>query len=303
VGLTAYQVETMSLDRDCDFVVEAAPDAVDADRVLDRVPVVTPTPSHVAGALSVATYNIHRCIGLDRIRDPARIADVIGELGADVIGLQEVDARGRRFQNMLARRLGAPAERRAANAVDQFEYLAQKIGGQAVRGPVLRGPKGDMTTALITRHKIGAVRHLDLSVSIREPRGAIDVDLEVGDRTIRVIVAHLGLRVREREQQIAGLCAAIRTSAPDQPVVVMGDFNEWHLHRSTLTPLDESLGHATPVPSFPARFPFLSLDRIWASRDSLVTHLHVHRSPLARRASDHLPVQATIRLPPPKTAA
>jgi endonuclease/exonuclease/phosphatase family metal-dependent hydrolase len=86
-------------------------------------------------------------------------------------------------------------------------------------------------------------------------------------------------------------------------VIVMGDFNEWHAHRSTLSPLDDRLGHATPVPSFPARFPFLALDRIWASRESLVTHLHVHRSVLARRASDHLPVQATIRLPPPKPAA
>jgi endonuclease/exonuclease/phosphatase family metal-dependent hydrolase len=288
----------MSLDRECDLVVEAVSDT--ADTAPYRADAVTPAPSHVAGAISVATYNIHRCIGLDRIRDPARIANVIAELGADVVGLQEVDARGRRFQNMLARRLGAPAERRAANAVDQFEYLAQKIGGQAVRGPTLRGPKGAMTTALITRHKVATVRQLDLSVAPDEPRGAIDADLEVGGRLVRVIVAHLGLRVREREQQIARLCRAIRTDGPDQPVIVMGDFNEWHLHRSTLSPLDERLGHATPVPSFPARFPFLSLDRIWASRESLVTHLHVHRSALARRASDHLPVQATIRLPPPK---
>ncbi|MBI3516823.1 MAG: endonuclease/exonuclease/phosphatase family protein [Proteobacteria bacterium] len=247
-------------------------------------------------AISVATYNVHRCIGLDRIRDPARIASVIDELNVDVIGLQEVDARGRRIQNMLARRLGAPAERRAANAGDQFDYLAHKVGGHAVRGPVLRGPKGDMTTALITRHKIGAVRTLDLSLSAHEPRGAIDADIEIGNRSVRVIVAHLGLRVREREAQIALLCRALQ-AVPEQPLIVMGDFNEWHLHRSTLTPLDERLGHATPVPSFPARFPFLSLDRIWASREALVTHLHVHRSPLARRASDHLPVQATIRLP------
>ncbi len=290
----------MSLDREYDLVVEEAVFQA-AERAPSWANTVTPAPSHIPGAISVATYNIHRCIGLDRIRDPARIANVIGELGADVIGLQEVDARGRRFQNMLARRLGAPAERRAANAVDQFEYLAQKIGGQAVRGPTLRGPKGAMTTALITRHKIAAVRQLDLSLSAREPRGAIDADLEIGSRLIRVIVAHLGLRVREREAQIARLCRAIQTGgAPDQPVIVMGDFNEWHLHRSTLAPLDERLGHATPVPSFPARFPFLSLDRIWASRESLVTHLHVHRSALARRASDHLPVQATIRLPPPK---
>ena len=225
---------------------------------------------------------------------------MVGELNADVIGLQEVDARGRRIQNMLARRLGAPAERRAANAIDQFDYLAQKLGGQAVRGPVLRGPKGNMTTALITRHRIGAVRALDLSLpSAREPRGAIDVDLEIGGRLVRVIVAHLGLRVREREQQIEVLCRAVE-STQDQPLIVMGDFNEWHMHRSTLGPLDERLGRATPVPSFPARFPMLSLDRIWASRESLVTHLHVHRSPLARKASDHLPVHATIRLPPPK---
>jgi endonuclease/exonuclease/phosphatase family metal-dependent hydrolase len=75
----------------------------------------------------------------------------------------------------------------------------------------------------------------------------------------------------------------------------MGDFNEWHLHRSTLTPLDERYGAATPVPSFPTRFPMLSLDRIWAGPGAVVESVRVHRTPLARRASDHLPVRATIR--------
>jgi endonuclease/exonuclease/phosphatase family metal-dependent hydrolase len=296
----------MSFDRESDLVLEAdrsPAGPAPRDAALARIRDVSRALAMPVNAITVATYNIHRCIGLDRIRDPARIASVIGELDVDVIGLQEVDARGRRIQNMLARRLGAPAERRAANAIDQFDYLSHKVGGQAVRGPILRGPKGDMTTALITRHKVGAVRTLDLSLSAREPRGAIDADLEIGGRQVRVIVAHLGLRVREREQQIALLCRSIQSIPPDQPLILMGDFNEWHLHRSTLSPLDEWLGHATPVPSFPARFPFLSLDRIWASREALVTHLHVHRSQLARRASDHLPVQATIRLPPLKPAA
>ena len=298
----------MSFDREGDFVIEA--DRAAAGLAFPAITAwaadVNPATAPV-NAITVATYNIHRCIGLDRIRDPARIAQVIGELDVDLIGLQEVDARGRRFQQMLARRLGAPPERHAANAVDQFEYLAQKLGGQAVRGPILRGPKGSMTTALITRHRIAAVRTLDLSLSAREPRGAIDADVEIGGRLVRVIVAHLGLRVREREAQIARLCRSIEPdhtgARSDRPLILMGDFNEWHLHRSTLSPLDECLGRATPVPSFPARFPFLSLDRIWASRESYVTHLHVHRSPLARRASDHLPVQATIRLPPLKPAA
>jgi endonuclease/exonuclease/phosphatase family metal-dependent hydrolase len=296
----------MSFDRESDFALEIDRQPAGFGRfgaALKRARDVSPALSTPVNAITVATYNVHRCIGQDRRRDPARIAAVIDELDVDVIGLQEVDARGRRIQNLLARRLGAPAERRAANAVDQFEYLAHELGGQAVRGPILRGPKGDMTTALITRHRIGAVRRVDLSLSAREPRGAIDADLEIGGRHVRVIVAHLGLRVREREQQIARLCRSIQSIPADQPLILMGDFNEWHLHRSTLSPLDERLGHATPVPSFPARFPFLSLDRIWASREALVTHLHVHRSPLARRASDHLPVQATIRLPPLKPAA
>jgi len=38
----------------------------------------------------VATYNTHKCRGIDgRIR-PSRVADVLNELEADVIALQEV---------------------------------------------------------------------------------------------------------------------------------------------------------------------------------------------------------------------
>ena len=85
------------MDRECDFVVEADSEAADTalpglDPVVDRIADMTPVPSHVAGAVSVATYNIHRCIGLDRIRDPARIATVIGELGADVIVIADAAA-------------------------------------------------------------------------------------------------------------------------------------------------------------------------------------------------------------------
>ena len=230
------------------------------------------------GELTVDTYNIHRCVGLDRRRDPERIAGVIGELAVDLVGLQEVDAR-----HGIRRRLP-----------DQFEFFAQAIGGNAIRGPNIRGPRGEMGNALITRHPVIEVRLLDLSLPGHEPRGAIDADIDVGGLTLRVVVAHLGLRVAERRLQVARLVAAI-DGTPERRVVVMGDFNEWHLHRSTLTPLDAKLGHSTPVPSFPARFPFLSLDRIWAGPDGSVSGIRVHRTPLARRASDHLPVRAHIR--------
>ena len=40
--------------------------------------------------LRIATYNIHRCRGLDRRVIPSRIAAVIADIDADVVALQEV---------------------------------------------------------------------------------------------------------------------------------------------------------------------------------------------------------------------
>lgn len=233
----------------------------------------------LAHGISVATYNIHRCMGTDRRRDPERIAEVIRELDVDVVGLQEVDAR----------KLG---KRRT----EQFNYLTRAFGGNAVRGPNIRGPAGEMGNALMSRHPILEVRHLDLSLPDREPRGAIDADLSIDGQIVRVIVAHLGLRVGERRVQVERLCQVLKDHPPG-PVVIMGDFNEWHLHRSTLTPLDERLHPSPPVPSFPSRLPMLSLDRIWASPEARIESVKVHRTPLARKASDHLPVRAVIRWP------
>ena len=47
--------------------------------------------------LKVASYNIHKAVGLDRRRDPERILSVLREIDAGVVALQEADRRiGRR---------------------------------------------------------------------------------------------------------------------------------------------------------------------------------------------------------------
>ena len=53
--------------------------------------------------LKVATYNIHKCVGMDRRRSVEWIARVIEEIDPDIIALQEVvseviDGAGRRAQ-------------------------------------------------------------------------------------------------------------------------------------------------------------------------------------------------------------
>lgn len=217
-----------------------------------------------------ASYNIHRAIGRDGRKDSARISAVIGELQADVIGLQEVDWHHDRDDE-----------------ASQFEHLAHLPGYLAFAGPNLRDHRGHYGNLLLTRLPMGRSRRVDLSEPNREPRGAIDVDLDAGGACLRLIVTHFGLGTRERRRQAARLADAVRHRS--QPTLLLGDFNEWIPGSPTLHPLLK-LCAATAVPStFPSRGPFLALDRILACGFP-PPPVRTHVSPLARLASDHLPV-------------
>lgn len=234
-------------------------------------------------ALVIATYNIHSCIGVDRRYDPDRVAAVLRELGADIIGLQEIEMRHRR------------------GALDQRAYFAAATGLQAVPGATSRDHRGRFANALLTRYPVRAVRHIDLSVAGYEPRSAIDAELAVDGRRLRVVVTHLGLRATERRQQIHRLLAAL-AAAPGaaEAMVVMGDLNEWRGRRGAIPVLDRRLGRAPARRTFPSWLPVLALDRIYAAGAASLRAVAVHRSPLARIASDHLPLRAALDWPAPR---
>ena len=227
----------------------------------------------------VATYNVHRCIGRDRRHDPDRIAEVLRELAADVVGLQEVSAR--------------PA---AGAGVDQLDHLARATGLHAVAGPTLRLERGHCGNGLLSRWPIRDVRRLDLTVPGREPRGAIDADLDLDGRPLRCLVTHLGLRGRERRVQLERLLVTLGR-AVEVPTVLLGDLNEW-MWRARL--LRRLLGDfaSVAVRTFPADRPLLALDRVVVRPPEALGPVTAHASPLARVASDHLPVRGVVRLPP-----
>jgi len=223
-----------------------------------------------------ASYNIHRAIGKDRRKDSARISAVIGELKADVIGLQEVDWHHDHD-----------------DGTSQFDYLAHLPGYLAFAGPNLRDHRGHYGNLLLSRLPMRQARRVDLSEANREPRGAIDVDLDAGGACLRLIVTHLGLGARERWRQAARLGSAVRRRG--QPTLLLGDFNEWIPGSPTLHPLLK-LCMATAVPAtYPSFRPFLALDRILACGFSSPPPVRTHASPLARQASDHLPVVSEFR--------
>jgi endonuclease/exonuclease/phosphatase family metal-dependent hydrolase len=218
--------------------------------------------------LVVASYNVHRCVGLDGRRDVDRIAAVLGEIGADVVGLQEIDA-------------------------DPLDALAEAAGYAAVAGPTLERHDGHTGNALLTRLPITTSLRLDLSVPGREPRGALDVELDAGPGVLRVVVTHFGLRAGERREQCERLLSLLAPRGEDA-AVLLGDFNEWFARAALLRRIHRTFGRAHGVRSWPSFGPLLALDRLWVRPERALRDLRAHRSARARVASDHLPIRAML---------
>jgi endonuclease/exonuclease/phosphatase family metal-dependent hydrolase len=230
--------------------------------------------SHIA----IGSYNVHSCVGMDRRRRPSRVADVIREMDCDILALQEVDNQpGEDVESM------------------QLEYLAQVLEMAAVPGLRMIRKTGEYGNAILTRFPILAVRRHDLSYPFCEPRGALDVHVEVGELTVRVIAAHLGLRRAERQTQWHRIMEAVRDEI-DMPTFVLGDMNEWYRGAKTLKEAHRVFGEPPAPPAFPSFLPLLALTRIWVRPTHAIASIEAHRSELARIASDHLPVKAMIEM-------
>jgi endonuclease/exonuclease/phosphatase family metal-dependent hydrolase len=225
---------------------------------------------------TAATYNVHKCVGMDIRTDPERIAGVVREIDADVIGLQEVNNRSG-----------------GSHFAAQADYIAGVTGYHTLLGPTIMRPEGHYGNVLLSRRPILKSSRIDLTFSGREPRGAIDALLEIGGVRVRVIVSHLGLAAAERWNQICRLAELIESHS-FEPLVLMGDLNEWYPRSRGLHLLHREMGRAPSTPSYPAWCPFLSLDRIWVRPRASLIHVRAHSTPASRVASDHLPVVAEI---------
>jgi endonuclease/exonuclease/phosphatase family metal-dependent hydrolase len=227
--------------------------------------------------ISIGSYNVHSCVGLDFRHSPSRIAAVLREMACDIYALQEVDnERGDDEDSM------------------QLEFLSRELHMAAIPGLRIVRHSGQYGNAILTRLPILGVHRHDLSYSKFEPRGALDVELQVRDHRMRVIATHLGLSRSERREQWRQLLKAVAMAPPELPTVVLGDMNEWFPKSATLRDAHAILGEPLAPAAFPAFAPFLRLTRIWVRPVSAILSLKVHRTVLSRRASDHLPLKAVI---------
>jgi endonuclease/exonuclease/phosphatase family metal-dependent hydrolase len=233
--------------------------------------------------IKVASYNIHKGIGLDRRRDPGRILSVLRELDADVVALQEAD-----------RRFGI-----RASAIPPFMFADHSDYDPVAidESPHSIGWHGN---ALLVRRGTLVEECHALHLPTLEPRGAVAATLCLASGLrLRVVGMHLDLSgIRRRHQARAILHHVAEGEA--LPTILMGDCNEWRLHGGCLADFGAHHPCIQTGASFHSRRPVARLDRIFASPDFTAKDAGVHRTALAMRASDHLPVWAELAHLPKK---
>ena len=236
--------------------------------------------------IRIASYNVHKCRGFDRRTMPDRIADVLHEIDADILCLQEV------------------VNSSAQSLFDQVRFLEQALPHHHARfganRPLAGGTYGNLTLSRLpfTHH-----RNHDVTAG-REPRGVLQTDVAMpGGGSLHVFNVHLGTGYVERRHQARRLVSTALLNSPSLagPRLVIGDFNEWTrgLTTNLLSLSFESAraGHALRFPrTYPGILPVLTLDHCYFEQPLQLVSTQLWRSRTALVASDHLPLVATFQI-------
>jgi endonuclease/exonuclease/phosphatase family metal-dependent hydrolase len=226
----------------------------------------------------LASYNIHKCVGTDGRFDPQRIKQVILALDADIVVLQEADARFGEREGLL-----------------DLSYL-HAAGGYQSAVALQQGSRSHGWHGNVVLYRSGIVHDVhQLTLPGLEPRGAVLVDFGIEQASFRLLAVHFGLLRQSRMRQVQAIIDAADPH-PDRHVIIVGDMNEWRLkNRSALDLFKHHFDEVSQnLPSYPSRLPLLPLDRLFISPGLRSEGMSVVDTPLTRLASDHLPLTAKL---------
>jgi endonuclease/exonuclease/phosphatase family metal-dependent hydrolase len=227
--------------------------------------------------ITVASYNMRKAIGTDRRRMPERIVEVLHEIDADIVALQECD-----------RRFGA-----RLSAIPP-ELIADHTPYKPVDYDIRPGGIGWHGNAILVRKSAEILHQAALDIPMLEPRGAVMAEVRVHGLAVRVVGMHLDLSGLWRRRQARAILAHVAARPAALPTILMGDLNEWTLHGGCLREFMHQFRVLPTGRSFHSRRPMAALDRIIVSPEMTVIASGVHRTARAQRASDHLPIWARL---------
>ncbi|MDO5500034.1 MAG: endonuclease/exonuclease/phosphatase family protein [Propionibacteriaceae bacterium] len=253
-------------------------------------------PPAAERTITVATYNIHHGAGVDGILDLERIAGVLEDTDADIIGLQEVDNHW-----------GARSD-----FEDQAAWLAERLGMHACYSANLDlDPAADRTerrqygTAILSGHRLRNCINTPLpNHPGGEQRGLAQADVKVRGVDLRFYNTHLthnSAPGRAAQARVVNdIIAAGEADNPRREVVLVGDLNavpttpEYALFTERLGDVWTAVGEGPGYTIDPVN-PDRRIDYILAS-DAVTP---VSAEVIDTIASDHLPVVAEVILPHP----
>jgi endonuclease/exonuclease/phosphatase family metal-dependent hydrolase len=243
----------------------------------------------------IMTYNVHSCVGVDGKLDVGRIAAVIAQSKPDIVALQELDVgRGR------------------TGGVDQAHAIASRLGMTFHFHCAMRVAEEQYGDAILTTLPMRVVHSGELPTLPRvrglEPRGALWAAVTIDGTEVQIINTHLGLVPMEQRAQAAALLGKDWLGHEDcrDPTILIGDFNATSRYaayaalngrlRDAQLDLQRKNFFRPTTPTFPSRFPVLRIDHMFVSPGIQVTDVTAPNGPLARAASDHLPLVADFKL-------
>lgn len=246
-------------------------------------------------SLTVTSYNIHKGMSpLNRSVKMDGIASALQQLGSDIICLQEVQGQN------LKREIQFNEFPEQA----QHEWFGEYLDYQHSYGKNSEYQHGHHGNAVLSHYPLDPQHNLNVSVNKLEKRGVLHCEIQpTGWNTpVVVLCAHLNLLEGGREKQYRAIQEYVDNSIdPKQPLILAGDFNDWK--KQSCDKLANELGmseafisvHDKLSPTFPARMPVLSLDRIYV-RNLRVKRAWVHTGKPWDKLSDHLPISAEVEL-------
>lgn len=243
--------------------------------------------------ITVTSYNLHKGMSpLNRRVHLNEMADALQTIDTDVLFLQEVQGQHTARQQKFDAFPEAPHDL----------FLAQRLSLFNSYGKNAVYPERHHGNAVLSRLPLHTCGNLDLTVNPLEQRGLLHCEIrpEGWPLPLVCLCLHLNLLEYDRAKQYRIAADYIANEIPEElPLVLAGDFNDWRQQScsrfAASLGLQETFSAQTgSLPkTFPARFPLLSLDRIYTRRLKTL-HTEVHQSEPWNKLSDHLPISAKL---------
>ena len=226
-----------------------------------------------AQQLTLMSYNIRHCQGMDEKIDYGRTAGVIDHCHPDVVALQEVDSATRRSGGRYV-----------------LEELASRTAMKAIFAPAIHFDGGKYGVGILSREEPCAVSIYPLP-GTEEPRVLLRADF----RDYVVCCTHLSLTDADRWTSLRKIQEAV-SDVKDKPVFVLGDLNEDSTPAFTKR-LDKDFRILSDTVSktFPADAPTETLDYVLQGRQFRKVKVQVRGVAVEPVASDHRPIFLTCK--------